>query len=114
MGQLSNYKDLLIDWEMTPEEAVTLYLEWGNNHRRGERPPVRSKNEHSNYFVVSNWENRPKVYLVRRNSDGAEELAELPLPPTLGEHFQQEVGGHRGVYPVNTEIRQWLEKQLFE
>lgn len=20
-----------IDWDMTPEEAVTLYLEWGNN-----------------------------------------------------------------------------------
>ncbi|MGM0646512.1 MAG: DVU0772 family protein [Thermodesulfobacteriota bacterium] len=114
MGQLGKYKDLLIDWDMTPEEAVTLYLEWGNNHRRGERPPVRSKNEHSNYFVVSNWESEPKVYLVRRNSDGAEELAELQLPYPLDERFQNDVGGHRGVYPVNNEIRAWLEQQLFE
>ena len=30
-----------IDWEMTPEEAVTLYLEWGNNWSHGKM--VRSK-----------------------------------------------------------------------
>ena len=31
MGQLRAYKDLIIDWEMTPEDAVAIYLEWGNN-----------------------------------------------------------------------------------
>ena len=25
-----------IDWEMTPDEAVRLYLEWGNNWTEGE------------------------------------------------------------------------------
>jgi hypothetical protein len=31
-----------IDWEMTPEEAVRLYLEWGNNWARGNYV-IRSK-----------------------------------------------------------------------
>ena len=35
MGRLREYKDLLIDWEMTPEDAVAIYLEWGNNGYRG-------------------------------------------------------------------------------
>lgn len=24
-----------LDWDMPPEEAITLYLEWGNNWSRG-------------------------------------------------------------------------------
>ncbi len=40
MMQLENIRDnedLLnaIDWDMTPEEAVRLYLEWGNNWAGG-------------------------------------------------------------------------------
>ena len=33
LEQLKQHKQILydIDWEMTPEEAVRLYLEWGNN-----------------------------------------------------------------------------------
>ncbi len=33
-----------IDWDMTPEEAVRLYLEWGNNWVRGNYV-IRSKND---------------------------------------------------------------------
>jgi hypothetical protein len=33
-----------IDWDMTPEEAVRLYLEWGNNWARGNYV-IRSKGD---------------------------------------------------------------------
>ena len=45
MGALSQFSDLIIDWNLTPEHAVTMYLEWGNNDYSAEYPPVRSKND---------------------------------------------------------------------
>lgn len=114
MGQLQAFKDLLIDWEMTPEDAVAIYLEWGNNgYRGGYQNAVRSKGDDSNYFVINTWNDKPTVSLVYRNSDGAEELATLLLPEKLAENFLSGVYHHKGVYPVNLEIKQWLESELY-
>lgn len=100
-----------IDWDMTPEEAVTLYLEWGNNWSHGKHL-VRSKDDVSHYFVVNTWEDSPVIYLIRRNSDGAVEVAKLTLPEDLGERFLEHVGHRRGVYGLTPEIRAWLEDLL--
>lgn len=112
MGSLQNYRDLEIDWSMTPWDAVTLYLEWGNNSWRADRQPVRSKSDFSNYFVVYTWDKHPKAILVSRNSEEARELAELELPEDLGRKFLESVGNLKGVYPPSSEVRQWLEAQL--
>jgi len=34
----------------------------------------------THYFVVYTWELPPKIYLIRRNSEDAEELAEIEMP----------------------------------
>jgi hypothetical protein len=101
-----------IDWEMTPEEAVTRYLEWGNNWTHGKHL-VRSKNDVSYYFVVSTWEDPPTVYLIRRNSDEAVELAAIPVPENLKGMLLKTVGHHRGVYGLTPELRAWLEEEIY-
>jgi hypothetical protein len=100
-----------IDWDMTPEEAVTLYLEWGNNWSHGKHL-VRSKNDVSFYFVVNTWDDTPRAILIRRNSDEAEELAEIPLPEELSRRFLNHVGHTKGVYAATGEVRAWLEDLL--
>jgi len=107
-------QDLLnaIDWNMTPEEAVTLYLEWGNNWSHGKNF-IKSKNDVSYYFVVNTWEHTPRVYLVRRNSEEAVELAQIDIPENLRERFLQSVGYNRGVYSIEGEIKSWLMDQLY-
>jgi hypothetical protein len=112
MGSLRQYRNLEIDWNMTPWDAVTLYLEWGNNSWRADHQPVRSKADVSNYFVVYTWDEAPKAILVRRNSEEARELAEVVLPSDLGRKFLDSVGHLKGVYPPNEEVRGWLENQL--
>ena len=102
-----------IDWEMTPEEAVRLYLEWGNNWARGNYV-IRSKNDVSYYFVVNTWEQVPKIYLIKRNSEDAEELAEIVMPETLKKKFLESVGNHKGVYAIEGDVRNWLKRQLYE
>ena len=74
LERIAKDRDLVnaIDWDMTPEEAVRLYLEWGNNWARGNYV-IRSKKDVTHYFVVNTWR-KPVVYLIRRNSDEAEEL----------------------------------------
>jgi len=42
MPQLKDFALYDIDWNLTPEHAVTMYLEWGNNDWHSEYPPVRS------------------------------------------------------------------------
>jgi len=112
MGSLRDYRDLEIDWSMTPWDAVTLYLEWGNNSWRADHQPVRSKADFSNYFVVYTWDKTPRAILVRRNSEEAKELAQLELPEEMGRKFLDSVGGLKGVYPPNEEVRLWLEHEL--
>ena len=109
---LRNRPDLLndIDWDMTPEEAVTLYLEWGNNWSHGRM--VRSKGDISYYFVVNTWDDPPRVILIRRNSEEAVELAEFALPEHLRDRYLRTVASRRGVYPVTKEVRAWLETEL--
>ncbi|MDE7012609.1 MAG: hypothetical protein K2O76_05175, partial [Mailhella sp.] len=66
---LKDAASLNIDWNLAPEDAVTLYLEWGNNNWHAEHAPVRSKDDFATYFVVDNWEKKPTLRLVRRNSE---------------------------------------------
>ena len=99
-----------IDWDMTPEHAVTMYLEWGNNPVLGKKN-VRSKNDSSTYFVVNTWKN-PIIYLIRRNSESAEELAAIDMPEKIEQAFLSSVGHHKGVYAVDGEVKDWLMDQL--
>jgi len=102
----------LIDWNMTPEEAVTLYLEWGNNWSHGKNL-VRSKNDVSYYFVLNTWEEPLVVFLIRRNSEEAVELARITLPEKLRAHVTEWTGRNKGVYALPHEIRAWLEKEIY-
>ncbi len=105
--------DLLnnINWEMTPEEAVTLYLEWGNNWARSNYV-IRSKNDVAYYFAVNTWEAKPVIYLIRRNSEEAEELARIHMPQAIETKFLESIGYNKGVYAIEGEVKRWLQEQL--
>jgi hypothetical protein len=72
---------------------------------------VRSKNDYSTYFVVNTWRD-PVIYLIRRNSEGAEELAQIDIPEPLRSRYLDSISNLKGVYPVDGEIRDWLQGQL--
>jgi hypothetical protein len=112
MGRLASYRHLPIDWDMTPEEAVTLYLEWGNNCHKHGRCPVRSKDDVSYYFVVNTWDEKPLVSLLKRNSEEVQELASLPLPDSIQNNFFSQYGTPKGVFGINQEMKHWLEREM--
>ena len=97
-----------IDWNMTPEEAVRLYLEWGNNWARGDGYVIRSKDDYTVYFVVNCWSKPYYIYLIRRNSDEAVELAKIELPT----QFESPVCELKGVYALEDELKVWLKTEL--
>lgn len=112
LGEIRKDRDLVnaMDWEMTPEEAVVLYLEWGNNWSHGRM--VKSKHDIAYYFVVNTWDVPPKVYLIRRGSDQAVELAAFELPNDMGDRFLKWAPDRKGVYPLNEEVKAWLKRRL--
>ncbi len=100
-----------IDWDMTHEEAVRLYLEWGNNWARGNYV-IRSKEDVSLYFVINTWDGDPVIYLIRRNSEQAEELAKIVPPKAIGDRFMESIGHNRGVYSLTEDVKEWLKQVL--
>ncbi|MCD4764213.1 MAG: hypothetical protein K8R28_09375 [Desulfobacterales bacterium] len=105
--------DLLndIDWEMTPEMAVTLYLEWGNNPALGNNI-IKSKRDFSTYFVINTW-HEPVIYLIRRNSEDGVELATIKMPKGIETRFLESVGHNKGVYSIEGEVKDWLKGELY-
>ena len=100
-----------IDWNMTPEEAVTLYLEWGNNWAHGNYV-IRSKDDVSYYFVINTWDETPLIYLVRRDSRQAIELAKIEMPQDFQERFLESIGHNKGIYSIEGEVKDWLKREL--
>ena len=112
MSTLKDFRHLDIDWDLSPEDAVTLYLEWGNNNWHAPFPPVRSKEDYATYFVVDTWLTPPKIRLLRRNSEALEELAAVDLPEKLAVDFAVEYGTLRGVFEPTSAIKEWLKAEL--
>ena len=100
-----------IDWDMTPEEAVRLYLEWGNNWAGGNYV-IRSKDDTAHYFVVNTWGKSPVIYLIQRNSEDAKELAQIEMPEALKKSYIEVNGNIKGVYAIEGKIKDWLKKTL--
>lgn len=113
LEEIKRNRDLVnsIDWEMTPEEAVRLYLEWGNNWARGNYV-IRSKDDVSHYFVVNTWKDEPVIYFIRRNSDEAVELAKINMPAELKKPFMHSQGRHKGVWALEDDLKTWLKDRL--
>ncbi len=110
---LKDVASLIIDWNLAPEDAVTLYLEWGNNDWHAEHAPVRSKDDFATYFVVDNWEEKPTVRLVRRNSEQAVDLLTVELPKDLEKEFKKEHEGLKGLYSPTESIKKWLQQEIY-
>jgi hypothetical protein len=110
LEELKQRPDLIdeINWDMTPEEAVRLYLEWGNNWARGDGYVIRSKSDYTTYFVVNCWARPYYIYLIRRNSDEAMELVKFELP----RRFEKDVCELKGVYALAPEVKAWLQAEL--
>lgn len=111
--QLKAFSSLPIEWNLDPADAVTLYLEWGNNDWRAEHPPVRSKDDFAHYFVLDNWSERPTLRLVMRNSEATEDLWVLPLPQELENNFRKEFGSLKGVFMPSSQMKAWLKEKLY-
>ena len=112
-SRLKEFATHVIDWELGPEDAVTLYLEWGNNNWHAKHAPVRSKEDFATYFVVDAWPSSPVVRRVRRNSEEAVDLLTLALPPELEKAFREEYGSLKGVFAPTPAIREWLKHEMY-
>ena len=52
------------------------------------------------------------IYLIRRNSEEAVELAKIDMPSDLTPLFLDSVGHNKGVWAVEGGVRDWLKKQI--
>ncbi len=115
LQELKERRDLVnrIDWTMTPEKAVDVFLEWGAGWTRGTEF-ARSGDEEAIYFVIYDWEQPPQLTLIRRNSKEVEELAKIEAPAELVAQAIEE-GGRKagvGVYPLSRELKEWVRELL--
>ena len=98
-----------IDWNMTQEKAIEMYLEWGTGWVRG-NDFVSTMGQESIYFVLYDWLRPARVTLIRRTTGGAEEIAEVKVPEDLFMQAWHEDGDRPGVgvHPLNKELKEWV------
>jgi hypothetical protein len=106
MSELTPYKDLPIDWDMGPADAVAFYLEWGNTGYSGRHMDPEKE---TYYFSIDTWQEPFTVRLQKMTKDGSETLHEIELP----RKFWSCCNHAKGVYPVPTEVREWLETLFY-
>jgi hypothetical protein len=111
LAEIRNNRNIVnsIDWSMTPEKAIEMYLEWGTGWVRG-NDFVHGKNDVSVYFVLYDWEEPPQATLIRRTVNGADEIAKVQIPADLF-HKACDEDGYKpgvGVHPINWELKEWL------
>ncbi|WP_083687787.1 DVU0772 family protein [Lawsonia intracellularis] len=109
---LKAFSNQTIDWDLSPEKAVTLHLEYGNNNWHVIHTGGCSGHDSSVYFIVDTYSDPIQVRLIRRNFEMAEHLISIPLPDTLVKLFQKEYGNIRGVFEPLPEIKEWLRIEL--
>lgn len=111
LAELKSNRELVndIDWDMTPEKAIEMYLEWGTGWSRG-NDFVSYREQKSVYFVLFDWEIPPQVTLIQRSMAGAEEIAKIPVPGDLFTQAWQEDGDRPGVgvHPLNDRLKEWV------
>ncbi|MBW2654306.1 MAG: hypothetical protein JRC91_05030 [Deltaproteobacteria bacterium] len=100
-----------VDWEMTPEEAIALHLEWEPLRSQAYYNSRDSHNE-TVYFVINTWKKPPILTLVRRKGFDSEELGNFRLPQNLETEFMKGIGQYKGVYAVEGDVKDWLKKEL--
>jgi hypothetical protein len=100
-----------INWEMTPEEAIALHLEWGPL-RDQSYYNSRDKDNETVYFTLSSWKKFPILSLVRRKGFDSEELLVMELPDRFKKGFMEDMGKFKGVYAINKEVANWLKNKL--
>lgn len=116
IAELRNDRTLVnnIDWAMTPEKAVEMYLEWGTGWIRG-NDFVSSSDDESYYFVVFDWEIEPPVVtLLHRTLEGAEELAKIEVPKELFDAACADDGSRPGgtVHRLNRKLKEWVNELI--
>lgn len=111
LEELKADRDLInkIDWDMTQEKAIEMYLEWGTGWIRG-NDFVSKMGQESYYFVLYDWLRPPRVTLIRRTTAGADEIAEVEVPEDLFMKAWREDGDRPGVgvHPLNRELKEWV------
>jgi hypothetical protein len=98
-----------IDWTMTQEKAIEMYLEWGTGWVRG-NDFVSTMGQEAIYFVLYDWLRPTRVTLIRRTTAEAEEIAEVEVPEDLFMKAWKEDGDRPGVgvHPLNQELKEWV------
>jgi hypothetical protein len=101
-----------LNLEMTPERAVSLYLEWGSSWAHG-RDFVRSEHDVSCYLAIDAWATPARVFLIRQSMRDEKVVGEVEVPAELVAAALRSWGERKGTYGLSEELKGWFQRELF-
>ena len=112
MDALAALAHLEIDWDLSPDEAVLMYMEQ-SDCGYSLFPLTTPPDSVSRYFVVDTWETVPVLRLLERDFTFLKQLAVFPLPEEFMPCLREKLGYSRGMFAPPFEVIAWL-KQCME
>ncbi|MFP4393122.1 MAG: DVU0772 family protein [Desulfohalobiaceae bacterium] len=105
MNSLRDFKDLPIEWDLEPADAVARHLEWGNTGYGGHYGDAQKV---SYYFSVDTWQEPYLIRLQKMTKDGSQTLHELELP----REFYPDYAYAKGTFALTLKLQAWLLEQM--
>ena len=102
MEELKKFKNLPIEWDVEPADAVAMHLEWGNTGYSGKHHDSDSE---TYFFCIDSWQEPYILRLQKMTKDGSESLYEMELPREFWDCCRA-----RGVHGLPPEVKEWLQK----
>ncbi|MFO8033267.1 MAG: hypothetical protein R6U22_12070 [Desulfohalobiaceae bacterium] len=103
MSKLKDFKDLPIEWDLDPADAVARHLEWGNTGYGGHYGDAQQA---SFYFSVDTWQEPYLIRLQKMTKDGSQTLYEMELP----QEFYSEYAYAKATFGLSQELKMWLQE----
>lgn len=93
-----------IDWETSPEEAIAMFLEWGQ--LRNQKYYIDSS-DYVIFFTVQTWQ-EPMLFLTKISTASIDIIGKFEFPA----EFVKGIYKHKGTYKISDELIAWVKQEM--
>jgi len=95
-----------IDFDITPDEAIALHLEWGQLRSQ---KYYNTSSDSTFHFCINTWGKKLELNLVKRKGFDSWVIGIFDVPSIYIDKFWVK---YKGVFSITDELKNWIKDEL--